>query len=271
LKMARLFVGGLNADTQERDVEDVFGKFGRIGNIWIARNPPGFGFVEFDDIRDGEDAIDELNGREAEFGPDRIRLRVEMSNGGRGKGGGGGDRGGGDRGGYSDRGGGDRGRGGYDRGGGGGTGGGFNNRSQYRCKLLDLPRCDWRDLKDFIRNESGSEPGYTNIFPDGGGVVEFSSQGDMDQAIDKLDGVDFQGSRIGISEEGGGGGGGGGGGFRSRGGSRDRGRDRGRDRSRSRSRGRDRDRGRDRSRSRSRGRRSRSGGRGRSRSRSRSR
>ena len=57
--------------------------------MWVARNPPGFAFVEFDDQRDAEDAVKSLNGS-------RIcgeRVRVEMArNRGRGGGGGGGGR-----------------------------------------------------------------------------------------------------------------------------------------------------------------------------------
>ena len=30
---------------QERELEDAFYKFGKLTNIWIARNPPGFAYV----------------------------------------------------------------------------------------------------------------------------------------------------------------------------------------------------------------------------------
>lgn len=56
-------------------------------NVWVARQPPGFAFVEFEDPRDGEDAIREMNNKEL-FG---CVLRVEESKGRRGKGGKGGD------------------------------------------------------------------------------------------------------------------------------------------------------------------------------------
>ena len=31
-------------DTQE--IEEAFGKFGRLEKVWVARTPPGFGFIE---------------------------------------------------------------------------------------------------------------------------------------------------------------------------------------------------------------------------------
>ena len=42
---SRIYVGGLDRETRDRDLEDVFYKFGKISNIWIARNPPGFAFI----------------------------------------------------------------------------------------------------------------------------------------------------------------------------------------------------------------------------------
>eukprot|EP00808_Paulinella_micropora_P016944 g7149.t1 len=58
----RLYVGSLDRDTDKRDLEEEFSRYGRISNIWIARNPPGFAFVDMDDRRDAEDAVDALDG-----------------------------------------------------------------------------------------------------------------------------------------------------------------------------------------------------------------
>jgi len=116
----RLFVGGINEDIKREHLEDLFGKYGKCENVWVAFNPPGFGFVNFESEEAASDAVEALNGEEF-MG---CKLRVEVSrprgSGGRGRGGGGGYRGGG--------GGGYRGGGGGYRGGDGGGGGGYRGR-----------------------------------------------------------------------------------------------------------------------------------------------
>ncbi|CAM8979994.1 unnamed protein product [Rhodiola kirilowii] len=92
--MARVYVGNLNPRVSERDLEDEFRVYGVIRSVWVARRPPGYAFIEFDDRRDAMDAIRALDGKNG--------WRVELSHnskggpgGGRG-GGGGRGRGGGD-------------------------------------------------------------------------------------------------------------------------------------------------------------------------------
>ena len=48
--------------TARGDLEASFGKYGTLKNVWVARNPPGFAFVEFEDPRDAEDAVRALDG-----------------------------------------------------------------------------------------------------------------------------------------------------------------------------------------------------------------
>jgi len=89
----RIFVGNLPIDIREREVEDLFYKYGRIRDIDLKTpsRPPAFAFVTFDDHRDAEDAI---YGRDG-YSFDGARLRVEISKGDRAKfGGGDRDRGG---------------------------------------------------------------------------------------------------------------------------------------------------------------------------------
>ncbi|KAL6212628.1 hypothetical protein ACLB2K_017846 [Fragaria x ananassa] len=86
--MSRVYVGNLSSRVSEGELEDEFRNFGVIRSVWVARRPPGYAFVDFDDSRDAEDAIRELDGKNG--------WRVELSHNSRG--GGGGGRGGGGRG-----------------------------------------------------------------------------------------------------------------------------------------------------------------------------
>ena len=56
--------------------EDAFAKFGKLTDVWIARKPPGFGFVEYEDEKDAQDAVDEMNN--SEFMGKRLRVEVSM-------------------------------------------------------------------------------------------------------------------------------------------------------------------------------------------------
>ncbi|VDP08641.1 unnamed protein product [Soboliphyme baturini] len=76
----RVYIGRLPYKARERDVEEFFKGYGRIREILLKN---GFGFVEFDDPRDADDAVYNLNGRELcgeRYGPPsqtRWRLIVE--------------------------------------------------------------------------------------------------------------------------------------------------------------------------------------------------
>ena len=50
----RVYVGNLSSSTDKSDVEREFKKFGSLRDVWVARHPPGFAFLEFDDPRDAE-------------------------------------------------------------------------------------------------------------------------------------------------------------------------------------------------------------------------
>ncbi|KAF9380497.1 hypothetical protein CPB97_008296 [Podila verticillata] len=61
-----LFLGRLAPDTRPRDLEDLFAKYGKVIRLDIKR---GFGFVEYEDPRDGEEAVSKLNGHLVNGGP----------------------------------------------------------------------------------------------------------------------------------------------------------------------------------------------------------
>ncbi|XP_064421149.1 serine/arginine-rich splicing factor 5 isoform X2 [Latimeria chalumnae] len=61
MSSCRVFIGRLNPSAREKDVERFFKGYGQIRDIDLKR---GFGFVEFEDPRDADDAVYELDGKE---------------------------------------------------------------------------------------------------------------------------------------------------------------------------------------------------------------
>ncbi|MBN3293058.1 SRSF5 factor, partial [Polypterus senegalus] len=225
----RIFIGRLSPHARERDVEKFFKGYGRIREINLKN---GFGFVEFDDHRDADDAVYELNGKVL----CSERVTVEHAKSRRGRGGGG--AGGGSR--FPPR---------------------FNNyrqsrsgnsrygppvRTEHRIIVENLSsRISWQDLKDMMRKVGEVTFVDAHRSNMNEGVVEFASRSDMKNAIDKLNGTELNGRKLKLSEDrkrq-----------SRSRSRSRSYSRSRSRSRSRSKSRSRSRSQSRNRSRSRSR-------------------
>lgn len=58
----KVYIGNLGQNGTKHEIEASFTKYGPLKNTWIARNPPGFAFVEFEDPRDAEDAVRGLDG-----------------------------------------------------------------------------------------------------------------------------------------------------------------------------------------------------------------
>eukprot|EP00899_Mesostigma_viride_P010523 jgi/Mesvir1/19472/Mv10494-RA.1 len=69
----RVYVGNIDPRLTERDLEDEFREFGVLRSVWVARKPPGFAFIEFEDPRDADDAIRRVEGKNG--------WRVELSRG----------------------------------------------------------------------------------------------------------------------------------------------------------------------------------------------
>eukprot|EP00602_Paraphysomonas_sp_CaronLab_P010238 CAMPEP_0185017486 /NCGR_PEP_ID=MMETSP1103-20130426/430_1 /TAXON_ID=36769 /ORGANISM="Paraphysomonas bandaiensis, Strain Caron Lab Isolate" /LENGTH=227 /DNA_ID=CAMNT_0027546915 /DNA_START=59 /DNA_END=743 /DNA_ORIENTATION=+ len=159
----RIYVGNLPMDIREREIEDLFYKYGRIRDIDLKTpsRPPAYAFVSFEYQDDADDAI---RGRDG-YDFDGSRLRVEYSKGSRG----------------SDRGDSRR----ENRGRGGGR------RSEWRVIVTRLPRsASWQDLKDFMRK--AGDVIYADVDRNGDGVVEFSNEDDMEHAVRKLDDTEFK-------------------------------------------------------------------------------
>jgi RNA recognition motif-containing protein len=87
----KIFVGNLSGEASEEDLEEVFGEFGKVISVDIARDkhsglPRGFAFVEMHKKSEARKAIRELDLRE-------IKGRAIVVNEARSKGGGRGGRG----------------------------------------------------------------------------------------------------------------------------------------------------------------------------------
>jgi hypothetical protein len=122
----KLFVGNLSRNANPDMLRRAFDKFGELSDVFVPKDGDtgqsrGFGFVTFQDHRDMEDAMQEMNGATLDGQQLRVNKPQPRGGGGGGGGKGGGYGGGGGRsGGYGGGGGG----GGY---GGGGGGGGYGD------------------------------------------------------------------------------------------------------------------------------------------------
>lgn len=173
---SRVYIGNLPKDAVERDLERFFRGFGRVRDVLIKN---GYGFVEFDDSRDAEDAVYELNGKRL-LGE---RVTVERARGTpRGR---------------------DQWTGGRDN-----RFRPYNNerygpptRTDYRLIVENLSsRVSWQDLKDYMRQ--AGEVTYADAHKNKNeGVVEFASYSDMKNALEKLDDTEVNGRRIRLTED----------------------------------------------------------------------
>ena len=73
----RVYVGNLGDNGLKPEIEKEFERFGDVHDVWVARNPPGFAFVEFLDPRDADDAIRALDGKVI----CGAKVRVELATG----------------------------------------------------------------------------------------------------------------------------------------------------------------------------------------------
>ncbi|XP_026315274.1 RNA-binding protein Rsf1 [Hyposmocoma kahamanoa] len=71
----RVYVGGLVEGIKKEDLEREFDKYGKLNSVWVALNPPGFAFIEFENMQEAEDACSAMNGFEM-LG---ATLKVELS------------------------------------------------------------------------------------------------------------------------------------------------------------------------------------------------
>ncbi len=101
----KLYVGNLSFNTTNQDLQDLFAQVGTVESANVVEDRDtgrsrGFSFVEMSSKEEGQNAIEQLNGKEVDgrgLNINEARPREERSGGGGGRGGygGGGNRGGG--------------------------------------------------------------------------------------------------------------------------------------------------------------------------------
>ena len=53
-EMKQLYASPIDRNYLRFDIEDAFNRIGRVRDVWVARKPPGFAFVEMEDRRDAQ-------------------------------------------------------------------------------------------------------------------------------------------------------------------------------------------------------------------------
>jgi arginine/serine-rich splicing factor 4/5/6 len=72
----RVYIGNLSNDCRDRDIEKFFKGYGKLGDISVKN---GYGFVDFDDDRDADDACQDMDGKELLGARYVIKLVVVLS------------------------------------------------------------------------------------------------------------------------------------------------------------------------------------------------
>ncbi|XP_061574819.1 serine and arginine rich splicing factor 7a isoform X3 [Cololabis saira] len=81
----KVYVGDLGNGAAKGELERAFSYYGPLRSVWVARNPPGFAFVEFEDPRDAEDAVKGMDGKLLCGSRVRVEMSTGMSRKGRGR------------------------------------------------------------------------------------------------------------------------------------------------------------------------------------------
>ncbi|KAF9945270.1 hypothetical protein BGZ70_003926 [Mortierella alpina] len=157
----RVYVGHLSRDANEDDLRHLFNRRGRILGVTVKN---GFGFVEFENARDADDAVYEFKGKS--FMGESLVVELAREGNPRRE----------DR--RDDR---------Y----------GPPERTEHRLIVENLAHgVSWQDVKDLMRK--AGEVTYADLSKDfdDQAVVEFASENDMRYALKSLDGKEMRGKPI---------------------------------------------------------------------------
>ena len=58
-----MYVSGMPDDVSEIDIERAFEGCGSLRSVWLSRDPAGFAFIMFEQPRNAEKAVKDMNGR----------------------------------------------------------------------------------------------------------------------------------------------------------------------------------------------------------------
>lgn len=167
---SKVFIRSLSLDCHESDIERFLKGYGRIKDIILKK---GYAFIEFDDYKDADDAVYELNGKKL-LGE---KVYLEIARGPRQK--------------MSSN------RYGYRKRASWIDKYGPPTRTGYRLIVENLSsKVSWQDLKDYMRR--AGEVTYADAHKQrrNEGVVEFASYSDMKSAFNKLNDSELCGRRI---------------------------------------------------------------------------
>lgn len=163
MSTTRIFVKNLASSTNEDDVAEAFGKFGPIRKIDLKQ---GYAFLFFEDNRDAEEAIREMNGAELHGKKLLVEVALDARNNQRD--------------------------------------GKPAKRLDLRVSVTGLvERISWQDLKDWAR--VAGDVTFANVFTRDGqtcGVVEFFDEQGLNNALSTLEGVPLNGTNVRVEKVG---------------------------------------------------------------------
>lgn len=163
----RIHIGNLDVSMTQSELEAEVRQYGRATSVWVARNPPGFAFVEFDSVDSAAAAIQGLDN--VRLGQQNVKVQFAKNKG---------------------------------RNAAPVPAPVKTSSQRHRIVLKSLPQTfTWRELKDEMRRIG--DVIYADVDASGDGVVEFANEKDMEYAVRRLDGSKLDGHTIRVHREGG--------------------------------------------------------------------